>query len=173
MVTSAGTRQPDARRSQACRRTCPAHARRRGAPAASHPSSAQPTMNVVEWVCEVGGKILSFFSPLPQNILVPPTPATGRRFPLLWVRIHLKEKMIIFWCLRHLPQAAVSRYLGKDSFEGKNDNFVLFFLTRARAASAATPRALVSAALTGDRLRAETEAAPVQRGHMREAASSV
>ena len=45
MVTSAGTRQPDARRSQACRRTCPAHARRRGAPAASHPSSAQPTAN--------------------------------------------------------------------------------------------------------------------------------
>jgi hypothetical protein len=43
-------------------------------------------------------------------------------------------------------------------------------LTRARA----TPprRALwCRAVLTGDRLRAETEAAPVQRGHMREAAS--
>ena len=37
-----------------------------------------------------GGRVLSFFSPLPQNILenilVPPTPATGRRFPLLCVR---------------------------------------------------------------------------------------
>jgi hypothetical protein len=33
-----------------------------------------------------GGKILFFFSTLPQNILVPPTPATGRRFPLLWGR---------------------------------------------------------------------------------------
>jgi hypothetical protein len=79
-----------------------------------------------------GGKILSFFSPLPQNILVPPTPSTGRRFPLL--------------C------------------EKKNDNFVLFFLTRAR--DAATPRA-VGSALTGNRLRAETEAAPVQRSSAR------
>ena len=42
-----------------------------------------------------------------------------------------------------------------------------FFLTR----DAATPRAVGrSAALTGDRLRAETEAAPVQRGRAREAA---
>jgi hypothetical protein len=55
--------------------------------------------------------------------------------------------------------------------EKKNDNFVLFFLTRAR--DAATPRAVVSAVLTGDRLQAETEAAPVQRDRAREAARGV
>ena len=46
--------------------------------------------------------------------------------------------------------------------------FFFFFLD---ARDAATPRAVCgSAALTGDRLRAETEAAPVQRGRAREAA---
>jgi hypothetical protein len=38
-----------------------------------------------------GGRKILFFLPLPQNILVPPTPATGCHFPLLCVR----EKMII------------------------------------------------------------------------------
>ena len=36
---------------------------------------------MVWWVSE-GGKENFVFFPLPQNILVPPTPATGRRFPL-------------------------------------------------------------------------------------------
>ena len=85
------------------------------------------------------------FLALPQNILVPPTPATGRRFPLLWLR-----------------KKVFKRNYNRNK---KNDIFVLFFLTRAR--DAATPRAVGSAALTGDRLRAETEAAPVQRSSAR------
>ena len=53
------------------------------------------------------------------------------------------------------------------------DNAVQCIAYRVNARDAATPRAVVSAALTGDRLRAETEAAPVQRGRAREAASGV
>jgi hypothetical protein len=48
---------------------------------------------------------------------------------------------------------------------------ILSFFLDAR--DAATPRAVVSAVLTGDRLQAETEAAPVQRDRAREAASGV
>jgi len=80
-----------------------------------------------------GGKILSFFYPSPK---------------IFWC---LSPK--IFWCLRHLPQAAVSPQASVSLVMCKKKMIILSLFLRRR-------RALGSAALTGDRLRAETEAVP-------------